>query len=70
VNEYLNDCDVIRGGKEQSVPAMSGLETVVIGGIKLEAFLTSGGLGTMCETFAGRVQRLDYKTLRYPGHCE
>jgi len=21
----------------------------------------------MCETFAGRVQRLDYKTLRYPG---
>jgi saccharopine dehydrogenase-like NADP-dependent oxidoreductase len=70
VNEYLNDCEVIRGGKQQSVPAMSGLETVVIGGIKLEAFLTSGGLGTMCETFAGQVQRLDYKTLRYPGHCE
>ncbi|MDQ1422683.1 MAG: hypothetical protein QOD72_181 [Acidimicrobiaceae bacterium] len=70
VNEYLNDCDVIRGGRQQTAPAMSGLETVVIGGIKLEAFLTSGGLGTMCETFAGQVQNLNYKTLRYPGHCE
>jgi saccharopine dehydrogenase-like NADP-dependent oxidoreductase len=24
----------------------------------------------MCETFAGRVDRLDYKTIRYPGHCQ
>ena len=52
------------------VPAMTERERVVIGGIELEASLTSGGLGTMCETFAGRVQRLDYKTMRYPGHFE
>ena len=70
VNEYLNDCEVIRSGRRQTVPAMTELETVVIAGNRLEAFLTSGGLGTMCETFEGRVQRLDYKTLRYPGHCE
>lgn len=70
VNEYLNDCEVIRGGKRQTIPAMTELETVVIDGNRLEAFLTSGGLGTMCETYEGRVQRLDYKTLRYPGHCE
>lgn len=70
VNEYLNDCEVIRGGRRQMVPAMSELETVVVGGNRLEAFLTSGGLGTMCESYEGRVQRLDYKTLRYPGHCE
>ena len=70
VNEYLNDCEVIRGGRRQTVPAMTELETVVIGGDRYEAFLTSGGLATMCETFEGRVQRLDYKTLRYPGHCE
>lgn len=68
VNEYLNDCDVVRSGERRSVPAMTGKERVVIGGTELEAALTSGGLGTMCETYEGRVQRLDYKTLRYPGH--
>jgi saccharopine dehydrogenase-like NADP-dependent oxidoreductase len=43
---------------------------VWIGGTQLEAFTTSGGLGTMCTTFEGQVDRLDYKTLRYPGHCD
>ena len=70
VNEYLNDCEVLRGGVRQMVPAMTGLERVVIGGVELEAALTSGGLGTMCETFEGRAQRLDYKTMRYKGHFD
>ncbi|HEY3714801.1 MAG TPA: saccharopine dehydrogenase C-terminal domain-containing protein [Jatrophihabitantaceae bacterium] len=70
VNEYLNDCEVLRGGVRQMVPAMTELERVVIGGVELEASLTSGGLGTMCETYEGQVQRLDYKTMRYPGHFE
>jgi saccharopine dehydrogenase-like NADP-dependent oxidoreductase len=70
VNEYLNDCEVLRGGSRQMVPAMTELERVVIGGVELEACLTSGGLGSMCTTFEGRVQRLDYKTMRYPGHFE
>ena len=70
VNEYLNDCEVLRSGHRQLVPAMCERERVVIGGIELEAALTSGGLGTMCQTYEGRVQRLDYKTLRYPGHFE
>lgn len=70
VNEYLNDCEVLRGGHRQLVPAMTENERVVIGGIELEASLTSGGLGTMCDTYEGRVQRLDYKTMRYPGHFE
>ena len=68
VNEYLNDCEVLRDGKRKVVPAMTDVENVVIAGTALEAFLTSGGLGTMCETFEGKVDRLDYKTLRYPGH--
>lgn len=68
VNEYLNDCEVIRDGKRQTVPSMSDLEQVWIAGTQLEAFTTSGGLGTMCASFEGRVDRLDYKTLRYPGH--
>ncbi|MGI9085510.1 MAG: saccharopine dehydrogenase C-terminal domain-containing protein [Aeromicrobium sp.] len=68
VNEYLNDCEVLRSGRRQMVPAMSERERVLINGIELEAALTSGGLGTMCETYEGHVNRLDYKTLRYPGH--
>ena len=70
VNEYLNDCEVLRSRKRQMVPAMTETERVVIGGVELEAALTSGGLGTMCETYEGRVLRLDYKTMRYPGHFE
>jgi saccharopine dehydrogenase-like NADP-dependent oxidoreductase len=70
VNEYLNDCEVIRSGQRQFVPAMADIETVVIGGLRLEAFATSGGLGTLCETYDGRIRHLDYKTLRYPGHCD
>lgn len=70
VNEYLNECELIRGGRRRTVPSMSDLEVVWIGGTQLEAFTTSGGLGTMCETYEGRIDRLDYKTLRYPGHCE
>jgi len=69
VNEYLNECEVIRNGKHMWVLPMAQLETIVIHGIQLEAFTTSGGLGTMCETFDGRVDELNYKTMRYPGHC-
>jgi saccharopine dehydrogenase-like NADP-dependent oxidoreductase len=68
VNEYLNDCEVLRSGRRQTVPAMSELERVVIGGVDLEAAHTSGGLGTMCQTYEGLAQRLDYKTMRYTGH--
>lgn len=70
VNEYLNDCEVIEDGVHKWVSPLEWLETIVIGGVQLEAFTTSGGLGTMCETFKGRVQNLDYKTIRYPGHAK
>jgi len=70
VNEYLNDCEVISGGQIKQVPAMEDLETLFINGLKLEAFTTSGGLGTMCQTYAGTVGELNYKTIRYTGHCE
>jgi saccharopine dehydrogenase (NAD+, L-lysine-forming) len=68
VNEYLNDCEVIEEGVRKMVTAMEWIETIYVDGVQLEAFTTSGGLGTMCETFAGRVDNLDYKTMRYPGH--
>tara|TARA_R110000868_G_C10967898_1_gene769308 strand:+ start:7349 stop:8419 length:1071 start_codon:yes stop_codon:yes gene_type:complete len=70
VNEYLNDCEVIQNGVRAMVPPLEGLETIVIDGHKLESFTTSGGLGTMCETYEGKIDKLNYKTMRYPGHCE
>ncbi len=69
VNEYLNDCEVIEGGVRKLVSPLEWLETIVIDGLQLEAFTTSGGLGTMCETYEGRVDNLDYKSIRYPGHA-
>ncbi len=68
VNEYLNDCEVIEDGQRKMVSAMEWVETIHVGGVVLEAFTTSGGLGTMCETYSGRIDNLDYKTMRYPGH--
>jgi saccharopine dehydrogenase (NAD+, L-lysine-forming) len=69
VNEYLNDCEVIEDGEHKWVSPMEWVETVHVNGVRLEAFTTSGGLGTMCDTYAGRVKNLDYKTMRYPGHA-
>lgn len=70
VNEYLNDCEVIEDGIHKWVSPMEWLETIVINGIQLEAFTTSGGLGTMCDTYLGKVENLDYKSIRYPGHVK
>jgi len=70
VNEYLNDCEVIEGGTRKLVSPMEWHESLYIDGVKLEAFTTSGGLGTMCDTYLGKVDNIDYKTMRYPGHME
>jgi len=70
VNEYLNDCEVIEDGIHKWISPMEWIETIVINGIQLEAFTTSGGLGTMCETYLGRIENLDYKSIRYPGHVK
>lgn len=70
VNEYLNDCEVIEAGDRKWVSAMEWREKIFIEGLELEAFTTSGGLGTMCETYHGKVANLDYKTMRYPGHFD
>ena len=68
INEYLNDCEVIHNGEKKLVSALDGIEYINIEGNEFEAFSTSGGLGTMCETYEGRVDTLNYKTIRYPGH--
>ncbi len=70
VNEYLNDCEVIEEGVRKWVSPMEWHETIYIDGVALEAFTTSGGLGTMCDTYLGTVANIDYKTMRYPGHMK
>lgn len=68
INEYCNPCDAIVEGEHVKVQPLEGYETVYIDGKKYEAFNTSGGSGTMCESYTGKVQSLNYKTLRYPSH--
>lgn len=70
VNEYLNDCEVIENGVHKWISPMEWIEQLVINGVQLEAFTTSGGLGTMCETYINRIENLDYKSIRYPGHVK
>lgn len=68
INEYCNPCDAIVHGRALQVQPLEGHETFTLDGEEFEAFNTSGGLGTLCETLAGQVRNLDYKTIRYPGH--
>ena len=49
---------------------LEGLEHFSLDGVRYEAFNTSGGLGTLCETLDGKVRELNYKTVRYLGHQE
>lgn len=68
INEYLNDAEVIHNGNRKMLSSLGDVESININGRRYEAFLTSGGLGTMCETLDGKVDTLNYKTIRYPGH--
>ena len=69
INEYIERCEAVVDGKLREVPAMEELEEFSLDGTRYEAFNTSGGLGTLCETLEGKVRNLNYKTIRYPGHC-
>jgi len=68
INEYCQPCEAIRDARTQWVQPLEGLEHFSLDGTEYEAFNTSGGLGTLCETLSGRVETLDYKSVRYPGH--
>lgn len=72
INEYCNPCEAIRDGKSIEVLPLEGLEIFSLDGLEYEAFNTSGGLGTLCESLKKQhrqVRELNYKTIRYPGHC-
>ncbi|NEX60284.1 saccharopine dehydrogenase family protein [Noviherbaspirillum galbum] len=68
INEYCNACEAIVDGQLREVSPLEEVERFSLDGIDYEAFNTSGGLGTLCDSFEGKVQNLNYKTVRYPGH--
>jgi saccharopine dehydrogenase-like NADP-dependent oxidoreductase len=70
INEYCNPCDALHDGRRVELQPLEGYEQFLLDGVRYEAFNTSGGLGTLCDTLEGRVRELNYKTIRYVGHCE
>ena len=71
INEYVEVARVIRDGKITEVESMTEIESLeFVNFPPLEAFQTSGGTSTLPDTFSGKIRELDYKTIRYAGHCE
>jgi len=72
VNEYVEDAMILDRGKIINKKSMTELEMLdfpkPFG--KMEAFLTSGGCSTLPYTYKNTIKYLDYKTIRYLGHCE
>jgi saccharopine dehydrogenase-like NADP-dependent oxidoreductase len=70
INEYGNLCQVVENGKIVTLLPLDGLEQIKIDGLTYEAFNTSGGIGSLVQSYQDKVKHLSYKTIRYPGHCE
>jgi len=68
INEYSNECFAIKDSKLVTIQPLEGLEEFSLDGLEYEAFNTSGGLGTLCETLKNKTKELNYKTIRYKGH--
>ncbi len=69
---YTTPSWILRGGKRKQVEALSELENIEFPqpAGTLEAFHTGGGISTMPWEFEGKVDVMEYKTLRYPGHAD
>ncbi len=70
INEYGNPCQAISEGRLIELAPLEGLEEIELDGTLYEAFNTSGGLGSLAETHGAHIESMNYKTIRYPGHCE
>jgi len=69
INEYGNPCQSVVDGKVIDAAPLEGLEEIEIDGTLYEAFNTSGGLGSLAESHGSKCEQINYKTMRYPGHC-
>ncbi|WP_069660326.1 saccharopine dehydrogenase C-terminal domain-containing protein [Arcticibacter eurypsychrophilus] len=66
--EYLKDAWIVDDFKKKTVPSLSGRGSLIINGISYEEDYTSGGAADLPDVFSKKTRKLDYKTLRYPGH--
>jgi lysine 6-dehydrogenase len=68
---YTTPSWILRGGRPVQVEALSEVESVEfpspVG--TLEAFHTGGGISTLPFAYQGKIDVMEYKTLRYPGHA-
>ena len=70
INEYAEPCEILSDGRYATVEPLTEIEAVAWEGWgPLEAFHTAGGSSSLPRRWEGRVRDLDYKTLRFPGHC-
>jgi len=71
-NEYIEPSIILDDGQIKSVPSMTEIESLTFPEPfgQMEAFYTSGGTSTLPMTYQGEIKTLNYKTIRYPGHCE
>lgn len=69
INEYGNLCEAVENGIKVELLPLEGLEEIKIDGLTYEAFNTSGGVGSLVQSYDGKLKHLSYKTIRYPGHC-
>lgn len=75
INEYEIPADELRNGTLLKSPALTGCEDVVIktpwrDKTEFEAFVTGGGSSNLPFLLKDRALNVNYKTLRYRGHCE
>jgi lysine 6-dehydrogenase len=72
INEYIEDSVILEEGKIKEKKSMTEIEKIIFPEPfgEMEAFYTSGGTSTLPYTYKNNINYLDYKTIRYPGHCE
>src|SRR5262249_36252606 len=69
INEYCEACEAIVNGVRREVPPLEEREEFSVDGITYEAFNTSGGVGTLCDTLEGRVRTLNYLPILHRSHA-
>ena len=70
INEYAEPCEIIADRAVALVEPLQRIETLHWEGLgTLEAFATAGGTSTMCQEYEDKLESLEYKTIRYPGHA-
>src|SRR5450759_3106202 len=72
IEEYTLHATVLRDGKIRRIESLTEIESLSFPPPfdNLEAFHTGGGASRLPQLLEGRVDSLEYKTIRYKGHCE